>query len=271
MVGVHDQADESVPAEPVFVEGPMGATDPASTFVGGDGTASPPPLGPDEYYLVLPGEPLEVSTGLPRHRHGACALLARPEVLVFEGPRHRTTMRTPRAGGPPGGDVARSVVLAFVRHRPVGHVNSPKRFLLALDGHGGLLAELDFSDSWEPDVNALEAVCGATGLEFEIQRYQYEPELLAAHPGWVGGADELAIDHPVEEGVREWGMALFYGVLAALLLSSAGMSLAFGTPVGTVLGIVALAGGVVAAGLTVWSRSRRRRDRSAARAGTGTG
>jgi len=108
--------------------------------------------------------------------------------------------------------------------------------------------------------DCLQRICEMTGLIWNIERFDYEAELLEMHPEWVDPIDLLAIEHPREESAREWGMALWRGLLIAAASSgSVGMALVFATPFGSVLGVVGILGLVLAGAFGLLARVHWRR------------
>jgi hypothetical protein len=99
-------------------------------------------------------------------------------------------------------------------------------------------------------------------MDFAVETYQTEAELLAARPQWTPAHVELEVEHPVEADVRDFGMALFLGTGIALsLLGAAGMELVFGTPVKYAVFTAAIGGLIVATVITTWSNVRWKKRR----------
>jgi hypothetical protein len=157
----------------------------------------------------------------------------------------------------------KGLVYVTARHRASGHVNDPDRFLVVLDDQGRTVGRLDVSDSWELSVDGLRRICRDGGLAFSAERYPSDKELLAQRPQWVTAAAEMALEHPVAEDVREFGLALWFGTgIAVSLLGATGMELVFATPVRFVVFTMAAAGLVVASVIGAWGRiSWRHRQR----------
>lgn len=234
----------------------------------------PKSLDPGFYWCLRPGEPLDEVTKLPRHR-------GNQPLVFFGGPRQRLLLDLPHGrrilavpAAPNGADaavLARKMVVVYCRHRATGHINTPDRWAIVLNAAGQTMARLDFSDSWELRTDSLRRICELAGMEFAVETYATESELLAARPQWTPAHIELEVEHPLEAEVRDFGMALWYGTgIAISLLGAAGMQLIFGTPVRFVVITAAVGGFIVASVITAWSnttwKKARLRRRQEARA-----
>jgi predicted kinase len=133
----------------------------------------------------------------------------------------------------------------------------------ALDAARGVIAKVDDTGTWEFRSDLLDQACELIGLLFERESFERVEDLLSTHPNLAEPKLEFEAHHPAEEAVRELSIGVFYGgLLAAGLLSSGGMALAFVNPVGNFYkGLIAL-GCVVMCVLSWWSLSKRRMRRS---------
>jgi hypothetical protein len=214
----------------------------------------PGPLVSGQYLRLLPGDPLDVVDGLPSHRVDHVQVLLGNRRLVIDTPVERHTFALP-VSGTAGDHEVKRLVLVFAARRAMGHVNDPDVFLVALDGAGRTVGRLDASDRWGLSVSGLRRICRDGGLEFSVEHYRSDRELLAARPEWITASAELALEHPAAENVREFGLALWLGTGIALgLLGATGMELVFATPVRFVVFAIAGVGLIVAAVIGAWGR-----------------
>lgn len=233
---------------------------PSSSHVGDDDKSgiSTPELGPGQYWLLQPGEHAQVADHLPHHvlTTSSIRVLANRDELVFDTPWHRTRCDVPSSTADRHGrHHAKRVVLVLVHQRPIGHLGELVRRLFALDDDGHVVARLDDTDHWEMCPDCLERICSVTGLAFEIARFETEAELIQRHPDWANPIYELAIEHPREEEIREFGLAFWIGALiAGGLAGASGMALIYATPVSFVVDLLAALGLFVALTLTLWAR-----------------
>jgi hypothetical protein len=214
----------------------------------------PRSLVPGQYLRLLPGEPLGVVEDLPSHRPNRVQVLVGNGELVLDTPHQRQTYALPASSGG-SGDRVQGLVLVSARHRASGHVNDPDRFLVVLGDQGRTVGRLDISDTWELSEDGLRRMCRYSGLQFSVERYGSDRELLARRPQWITANAELALEHPGAEDVREFGMALWLGTgIAFALLGATGMELVFATPVRYVAVTIAVGGVVVAGVIGAWGR-----------------
>jgi hypothetical protein len=215
----------------------------------------PGPLVPGQYLRLLPGDPLDVVEELPSHRMDHVQVLLGNGRLVLDTPVERHTFALPGSGVVTHDDEVKRLVLVVAARRAMGHVNDPDRFLVAIDGAGRTVGRLDVSDRWGLSATGLRRICSDGGLEFSVEHYRSDRELLAARPAWITASAELALEHPTAENVREFGLALWIGTGIALsLLGATGMELVFATPVRFVVFTMAGGGLVVAGVIGVWGR-----------------
>jgi len=227
--------------------------DPVARPSMGPEPTEPRVIEPGRYLRLLPGEPLAAVDALPRYHVGRIQVLTGHGELVIDDPHERHTYRLPNSGGE--GARIRGLVVGYADHRATGHVNDPDRFLVVLDAQDQKVGRLDFSDTWELSTSGLRQMCRLSGLAFSVERYDSDRELLAARLTWIAPAAELALEHPVAENVREFGLALWLGTgIALTLLGATGMELVFATPVRYVVFTIAGAGLVVAAVIAAWGR-----------------
>jgi hypothetical protein len=227
--------------------------DPVALPSMGPEPTAPSVVGPGQYLRLLPGEPLAAVDALPPHHNGRIQVLTGHGELVVDDPHERHTYRLPNAGGE--GARIRGLVVGYADHRVTGHVNDPDRFLVVLGDQGQKVGRLDFSDTWELSTSGLRQMCRLSGLAFSVERYDSDRELLAARPTWVTPATELALEHPLAEDVRQFGLALWLGTgIALTLLGATGMELVFATPVRYVVFTIAGTGVVVAMVIAAWGR-----------------
>jgi hypothetical protein len=213
----------------------------------------PRSLVPGQYLRLLPGDPLDVVKEMPSHRPGHVQLLMGNGELVLDTPHERQTYALPTSGA--SGDRVSGLVYVSARHRASGHVDDPDQFLVVLGGQGETVGRLDVSDTWELSVDGLRRMCRYSGLQFSLERYGSDRELLAKRPQWITAGAELALEHPGAEDVRELGLALWLGTgIAFGLLGATGMELVFATPVRYVAVTIALGGAVVAVVIAAWGR-----------------
>jgi hypothetical protein len=78
------------------------------------------------------------------------------------------------------------MVVLFVQHRARGNPNKSRKYLVIVDAANEMLGWLDYSDSWSFDSGVLIDVARCIDIEYEIERFQTEPEFQQAHPNWVG-------------------------------------------------------------------------------------
>lgn len=230
--------------------------DPDIAAIAGPEPPEPEVFQPGTYWRLRPGEPIDQVASLPKRR-------SNQPVVFFGGPRQRLLLDMPHgrriiavpanAEGLTQDAVACKMVVILTRHRAEGHVNDPDRFLVLLNVADVVVARLDFSDSWELRTDSLERICGVAGLAFAVETYESDEELLEARPEWTTASVALAIEHPVDANIRDFGMALWYGTGLAVLLSSTGMELVFGTPVRFVVITLAAGGLIVASIIRIWS------------------
>jgi hypothetical protein len=214
----------------------------------------PRSLVPGQYLRLLPGDPLDVVADMPSHRPGNVQVLMGNGQLVLDTPHQRQTYALPGSGDG-SGDRAQSLVYVSARHRASGHVDDPDQFLVVLDGQGETVGRLDVSDTWELSVHGLRQMCRYSGLQFSVEHYGSDRDLLAKRPQWITASAELALEHPGAEDVRELGLALWLGTgIAFALLGATGMELVFATPVRYVAVTIALGGAVVAGVIGAWGR-----------------
>jgi hypothetical protein len=202
---------------------------------------------------------------LPRHHNSQLAIFyGGPELeLVVDGDRgrhHLTVPSSSRLGSPD--DVARRMISIIVDHRATGHIDEPDRWIEVLNAAGIQLARIDDSDSWAFRFDSLERLCALAGIDSAHEHYETEAEFLAARPAMTPAHIELEVEHPIEADVRDFGMALWYGTIFAILLGSAsGMQFIFGTPVKYAVLTLAAAGLVIGTTISLWARIRWRRKR----------
>jgi hypothetical protein len=147
-----------------------------------------PELSPDEVWLLVPGEQLQVVTTLPKPKHLMLGLAVRPgEIAVCTG-RRRTWSRTPIGGSDDDAalPLAEKVLVVFIRHRAKGVKTKPKKYVIVSNDEGDMLGWLDYSDAWNFEGQILKHMVEAAGLHYEVERFGTEPEFERAHPEWVG-------------------------------------------------------------------------------------
>ena len=224
-------------------------------------------LAPGHYWCLSPGVAVEEMAQLPRHRLLANAVYfgGADAELVIDGQHGRHHLSTPATvGAPASAEVASRMVLIRVPRRTTGHVWRPDRFIEVLASTGEQLARIDNSDEWQFDVDALRGICALAGIDFAVEHYESEGDLLAHRPGWTPAHIELEAAYPVEAEVRDFGLSLWYGtgIASGLLGAVSGMQFILGTPVKYVLVTLAVGGLVVATALSSWGwfllRRRRR-------------
>ena len=169
--------------------GPAGIDDPETEWeIDESGKADPlPTLTPNEIWLLLPGESLQVVTNLPKPRHLGLGLAVRAgEICVCVG-RRREWSRTPFGASPDdaGLPLAQRVLVVFIRHRATGVKTRPRKYVIVTGAGEELLGWLDYSDAWNFEGLVLKQMVEAVGLAYEIERYATEPEFESAHPDWV--------------------------------------------------------------------------------------
>jgi hypothetical protein len=218
-------------------------------------------LQPREFLLFKPGEPAQVVSSL--HQRGDVAIyLSKDELVLHNGMR---TFRC-RVGEPADPGLAKlplvaKLVAVFIHRPPAGP--GPARYVYALDAAQSVIAKVDDTGTWEFRSDLLEQACELIGLVYERESFERVEDLLSSYPNLAEPKLEFEAHHPAEEAVRELSIGVFYGgLLAAGLLSSGGMALAFVNPVGDFYkGLIAL-GCVVMCALSWWSLSKRRMRRS---------
>jgi hypothetical protein len=205
------------------------------------------------------------------HHHGSQAIFIGNGELFMRDGLQRCHCRTPGHGGAEQNlPLVAKVVSVFVHHRPVGAINQTDRLVVALDRDDGILGRMDTSYSWEMSTRCLQQMCTAVGLDYDVERYDYFPEMWAAHPKWVDAEVEFEVDHPKEEDAREVGMFVWYASALAVLLGGAYMIAFVRSPLGPWYRALAFAGLALAAVLTLWAKSKRRMRRSVERRSSGT-
>jgi hypothetical protein len=222
-------------------------------------------LQPREFLLFNPGETARIVSSL-HHQSGPAIYLSKEELVFHNGIRtvHCRVGQSAESGLAKLPLVAK-LVAVFIHHPPVGP--GPARYVYALNAAQSVIAKVDDTGTWEFRSDLLEQACELVGLAYEGESFERVDDLLSSHPNLAEPKLEFEAHHPGEEAAREVSMGVFYGgLIAAGLLSSGGMALAFVNPVGDVYkGLIAL-GCVVMYVLTWWSLSKRRMRRSMRRA-----
>ena len=168
--------------------GPDGIDDPETEWAIDGPADALPPLSADEIWLLVPGEPLDVVTSLPKPKHVPLGLAIRPgEIAVCSGRRRRWS-RTPLGGADEDADlpVARTVLVVFIRHRAKGVRTKPRKYVIVTNDDDEVLGWLDYSDAWNFEGQILKQMVEGAGLAYAVERYGTEAEFERAHPEWVG-------------------------------------------------------------------------------------
>jgi hypothetical protein len=185
-----DRGDENVEAGAADEElrvGPAGIDDPDTEWEFEDAADPLPALSEDEIWLIVPGEPLQVVTNLPKPRNLPVGLAIRTgEIAVCVG-RRREWCRTPVGASEEDAalPMAHKVRVVFIRHRASGVRTRPRKYVIVTDAEDTSLGWLDYSDAWNFEGQILRQMVDAAGLEYEVERYQTESEFESAHPDWV--------------------------------------------------------------------------------------
>jgi hypothetical protein len=183
-----DDPMEVDPDDDVLTLGPGGIDDPETVWETGASTQPLPPLSPNEFVLLEPGEDPRWADALPKPRHLPLALAARSGELVVCSGHSRTWSRTPSGRSSEHGDapMAHRIVIVFVQHRARGNPKKPRKYLVVAGRHDELLGWLDYSNTWDLSAQRIQDIARASGLECGIERFADEPEFERAYPGWVG-------------------------------------------------------------------------------------
>jgi hypothetical protein len=228
------------------------------------------------HYLALePDERVTVTDWLePPQGSRQAIFVGRGELVIHDRVHGHRDRHFALPGAPAGGQlglpVARRVVAVVIHHKPVGRKSLGNRFVLVLDDGDQPLATLDNSMDygansagvWELNLDGLGMMCRAVRLPFNIESHDGPRDFIDARPAWVPAHIEFETDHKTAEETREWGLAIGIGFAAALLLSTAGVSLIFVGPVGPAVTAVAVLAIGVGVGLTLFSHSKWRARRA---------
>lgn len=222
-------------------------------------------LQPGEFLLFDPGEPARIVSSL-HHPSGPAIYLSKDELVFHNGIRtFHCRVGMPAAPGLAKLPLVAKLVAVFIHHPPVGP--GAARYVYALNGAQDVIAKVDDTGTWEFRSDLLEQACELIGLAYEAESFDLVDDLLRSHPNLAEPKLEFEAHHPAEETVRELSMGVFYGgLIAAGLVSSGGMALAFVNPVGDIYKGLIVLGCVVMYALTWWSLSKRRMRRSMRRA-----
>jgi hypothetical protein len=197
---------------------------------------------------------------LPRHHSSQPSIFigGTSIELVIDGDGGRHHLSVPkRHGAQLTENVARRMVLIYVQRRATGHISEPDRFIEVLNGAGAQLARIDDSDTWELRVDSIQRICDLAGIDFAMEHYDSEADLLEARPDWTPAHIALEVKHPVETDLRDLGMALWYGTaISFALLAAGGMQFIFGTPVRYAVLTLAVGGLAGATLISLWARFR---------------
>jgi SAM-dependent methyltransferase len=182
------EEDHDETADSELILGPGGIDDPETTWQRAEPRGPLPTLAPGAFWLVQPGEDPWASPTLPKPRHFPLGLAVSLAEIVVCGGRRRSWSRTPhgRSATHPDAPVAHRMVVLFVQHRARGNPNKSRKYLVIVDAANEMLGWLDYSDSWGFDSGVLMEVARRIDIEYEIERFQTEPEFQLAHPNWVG-------------------------------------------------------------------------------------
>lgn len=218
-------------------------------------------LRPHEYLVLEPGQAAQIATN-PRDGADRAIYLSATEVIFRNGIR-RFRFAVPRSGAPTTSKhpLVAKLVAVVIHHRPVGP--GEVRVVYALDATDTVIGRVDNSETWEFRLDLLEKACALIGVAFERESFRYANELLDRFPNLADPLLEFETHHPIEEDVREYSMAIFYGgVFAVGLTGSTGMFIVITTPVSVVYRGLLAASCLVLTVLTLWAMSRRRMRRS---------
>jgi hypothetical protein len=182
-----EENDEELSGEAIVL-GPGGIDDPETAWNIGDQVERPPPTSLDNFWVLRPGEELEVVDQLPKPKQLRLGVaVGQGELIVCAGKR-RSRCRTPLS--PPDADVAvpsaERLVVIFVQHRAKGVRSRPRKYIVVTGSDDELMAWLDYSDTWNFDAGILQKMADVVGIRYEVERFATEPEFQLAHPDWIG-------------------------------------------------------------------------------------
>jgi hypothetical protein len=168
--------------------GPGGIDDPETIWKVAEPTEPLPTLTPGEFLLLPSGAEPWVADDLPSVKHFKFGIaISQGELVVCTGKR-RSWSRTPLGHSADHADapLAERLIVIFIRHRANGNRTRPRKYIAIAGSADTLLGWLDYSDSWNFDARILGESVNSVGIEYEVERYEIEPEFELAHPGWIG-------------------------------------------------------------------------------------
>jgi hypothetical protein len=181
-----DDEPESLSSEEIRL-GPGGIDDPDTSWDVGDDADQFPTLFPGEWFLLTPGEELQVVSALPKPRHLRLGIAVSMDTLVTCVGKRRSWSQAPLGHSVDHADapVAQRMVVVFIAHRARGNPTKPRKYVVIAGADDEMLGWLDYSDEWNLDARALNEMSSTVGIDYVIERFTSEAEFERAHPDWV--------------------------------------------------------------------------------------
>jgi hypothetical protein len=230
---------------------------------------------PDGQYIGLAaGERLELCHGTHvAEKTRQAIFVGCGEMVIFDRVHshghHRREFALPsasRASRP----VVATVVSCVIQEKPIGWKSLGTNLLFFLDAQNAMLARLDnsmdygnnSSGTWEFNLEQLGTLCRSVGVSFNIETFHTARQFIEARPAWTPPELEFEVNHIHTERVREWGLALSYGLPIAVGAGLGGSFLILIGPVRWFVAALEIVGTLVAMALTAWGHSKWRLKRS---------
>jgi hypothetical protein len=179
--------EEELDSEAIHL-GPGGIDDPDTSWDVGDEARPFPVLSPGDYYLLIPGEDVQVVARLPKPRNLRLGIAVSTQSLVVCVGRRRSWSRSPGDHSTEHADApqAERMLVVFIAHRARGNPTKPRKYIVITGPDDEMLGWLDYSNEWNLDARALKEMAETAGIEYVIERFTSEADFERAHPRWVG-------------------------------------------------------------------------------------